>query len=569
MMPGRPLNQHSRPFPRGRVWYNAALRRCGVAALRPTLAPRRIPFPALALAVCLLFAAIGVAAADDYGVSIDAAIQRYIGGANAYYLAGERDALTARLTYEPDRFYGVAFELPLLLAEWALGLQETGDIHTSPRSHSIFSLRHLITHLFFLLGGFFCGLLVWRMYGSRPLALLAMLLFLLHPRLYAHSFFNSKDLPFTVMFVIALYLMHRAFRRDTAGAFILLGLAVGIAANMRPFALLLLPATLAMLGLDWWQSPDNGRRRIQISGGVFAAAALLAIYVSHPYYWENPLRFFEGLQVFSQHPTLVNNMFQGQIVRSDAVPPEYIPVWFGITAPPLALLLGILGAAAVCLQTLRDPRQTLRRGELRFCLLLLGCFVIPIAVAIILQANIYNGWRQMYFLWAPFCLLAVAGGRYLYTYIRGNLWRAAMYAAAMAMVGSAAYTIVSLHPYQHIYFNPLVDRETPERLKGQFEMSYWGVSHKEGLEYLLQRYPEGPLRVARTTQSFDNTLMLRDTERQRIILVSPESADFHILDDGGINHNGGEPPGIVIHAIKVYNNSILVIKAADPPAAAP
>ena len=262
-------------------------------------------------------------------------------------------------------------------------------------------------------------------------------------------------------------------------------------------------------------------------------------------------------------------MFQGQIVRSDSVPPDYIPVWFAITAPPLALLLGCAGIAAVCLRALRHPRQALRRGELRFCLLLLGCFVIPIAVVILLQSNIYNGWRQMYFLWAPFCLLAAAGGRYIYTHIRGNLGRAAMYAAAIAMVGSAAYTIISLHPYQHIYFNPLVDRETPERLKGRFEMSYWGVSHREGLEYLLRRYPEGPLRVARTTQSFDNTLMLRDTERQRIILVSPESADFHILDDGGINHNGGAPPGAIIHAIKVYHNSILVIKAAAPPAPAP
>ena len=558
------------------VWYNAALRRCGVAALRrcgvaalrPTLAPHRIPFPALALAVCLLFAAVGAAAVDDYGLSHDQPLQRFIAGVNAYYIAGDRDALTGRLSNLTDRSYGMAFELSLLTVEWALGLQETGEIYLSPNSRGIFRSRYMTTHLFFIAGGFFCGLLIWRMFGSRTLALLAMLLFLLHPRLYAHSFFNSKDIPFTVMFVIALYLMHRAFRRDTLGAFALLGLVVGIAANMRPFALLLLPAALLMLGLDWWQSHGGGRKRILLAGGVFIAAALLAIYVSHPYYWENPLRFIQGLQALSQHPNSGFNMFQGQIVPSDAVPPEYIPVWFAITAPPLALLLGCAGIAAVVWRALRHPRQALRRGELRFCLLLLGCFVIPVAVVIILQSNIYNGWRQMYFLWAPFCLLAAAGGRYIYTHIRGNLGRAAMYAAAMAIVGSAAYAIVSLHPYQHIYFNPLVDRETPERLKGQFEMSYWGVSHKEGLEYLLQRYPEGPLRVARTTNNLWNAMLLRDAERQRLILVDPEAADFHLADDGEINHNGA-PPGVIIHAIKVYNNSILVIKAADPPAPAP
>ena len=357
------------------MWYNtalrrcgvAALRRCGVAALRPTLAPRRIPFPVLALAICLLFAAIGVAVLDDYGVSVDESQQRYIASTYADYITGERDALTTRLTYEPDRFYGVAFELPLLMVERALGLQDSRDIYLS---------RRLFTHLFFIAGGFCCGLLAWRMFNNRWLALLAMLLFLLHPRLYAHSFFNSKDIPFTVMFVIALYLTQRAFRRDTLGAFVLLGIVVGAAANMRPFALLLLPATLAMLGLDWWQSPGNMRRRIQIAGGVFAAAALLAIYVSHPYNWENPLRFFEGLLAFSQHPTPVNNIFQGQIVPSDAVPPNYIPVWFGITAPPATLLLGIAGIATVCWRGFRAPGPGMAKRRTAFPVSTAGLFCL-------------------------------------------------------------------------------------------------------------------------------------------------------------------------------------------------
>ena len=53
--------------------------------------------------------------------------------------------------------------------------------------------RHYATHLFWLGGGFACFLLARRLFGSGPLALLAMLLFLLHPRLYAHAFFNSND----------------------------------------------------------------------------------------------------------------------------------------------------------------------------------------------------------------------------------------------------------------------------------------------------------------------------------------------------------------------------------------
>ena len=520
---------------------------------------RRLPFPALALAVGLLFAAVGVAVVDDYGISSDEPIQRHIAATNADYIRGDRDALRDQLSNAADRFYGIVFELPLLLAERALGLQDT---------RSIYLFRHLLIHLFFIAGGFCCGLLTWRMFNNRWLALLAMLLFLLHPRLYAHSFFNSKDLPFTVMFVIALYFTHRAFRRDTAGAFALLGLAVGLAANMRPFALLLLPAVLAMLGLDWWQTPGGRRRRILLAGGIFAATALLSIYVSHPLYWENPLRFLEGFQAFSQHPNLALNMFQGQLVPSVAVPPDYIPVWFAITAPPLALLIGILGAAAVCWRAWQRPRRALRRGELRFWVMLLGCFALPIAVVVALEANIYNGWRQMYFLWAPFCLLAVVGVRCIYTCLRNNLWRAAVYAAAMAMIGSAAYAVVSLHPHQQIYFNPLVDRETPERLQSLFELEYWSVSHRKGLEHLLRLYPEMPLRISNTYQNYRNAWILRDAERQRMFFVGPDRADFHLTRRRN-QYSRGAPPGAVIHAIKVYNNTILAITAREPAAAGP
>ena len=54
---------------------------------------RRIPFPALALAVGLLFAVVGVAVVDDYGVSGDEYNQRGTAYVNADYIMGDRDAL--------------------------------------------------------------------------------------------------------------------------------------------------------------------------------------------------------------------------------------------------------------------------------------------------------------------------------------------------------------------------------------------------------------------------------------------------------------------------------------------
>ena len=361
---------------------------------------RRLPFWAQALALCALFAIAGVAVLDDYGVTGDEANQRQITRANAYYIAtGDISELSQRgdIAY---RYYGMTFEMPLLMVERAFGLQDTRHIYLT---------RHLLTHLFFIAGGFACGMLAYRMIGSRWIALLAMLMFLLHPRLYAHSFFNAKDILFAALFVIALYLIHRAFRKNTLGAFLLCGVVVGLAINLRPFGLMLLPMLLAMRALDFRQAGEGERKRILLTSAAFLAAALATAYIIHPYYWENPLRFIEGIGALSQHPAPLQNLFMGEIYPSDAVPWNYIPVWFAITAPPVVLSLGAIGCAAVCWQGVSRPIAALRDRETRFGVLLLSCLALPVAVAIILQSNIYGGWRHMYFLWAPFCLLAAVG----------------------------------------------------------------------------------------------------------------------------------------------------------------
>ena len=456
---------------------------------------------------------MGVGVVDDYGTHVDEVDLRRIGLANVDYIAtGDISGLSQAedIAY---RYYGIAFETPLMLAERALGLQDTRHIYLT---------RHLLTHLFFIAGGFVCGMLAYRTLGCKYVALLAMLLFLLHPRLYAHSFFNPKDIPFAVMLLIALYLAHRAFRKDTLGAFLLCGIGVGLAINLRVFGLMLIPMILAMRGLDLWQAGRADRKHILASAGIFAGAALAVVYIIHPYNWENPLRFIEGVRELSQHPIIIENLFMGEVYRSDAVPWNYIPVWFAITAPPVALLLGAIGCAAVCWQGISRPFAALNDREIRFRVLLLGCFALPVVVAIALQSNIYHAWRQMYFLWAPFCLLAAVGlhrvanirmekggswkiGARLPGWVRGGgrlhiAQRTLAYGAAGFGLITTATAMFALHPYEYVYFNALVDTKTPGALAKRYDMDYWRMSERQSLEHLLARYPRR--RLARVDEKY-------------------------------------------------------------------
>ena len=500
---------------------------------------RRMPFWAQAAVACALFAVAGIAVLDDYGVFWDETDHRRIAVTHADYIATGDISSISQDHDIAHRYYGMALDIPLLLVERAFGLRDTRDIYLT---------RHLIMYLFFIAGGFACGMLAYRMLGSRWVALLAMLMFLLHPRLYAHSFFNVRDVPFAAMLLIALYLTHRAFRRDTLGAFLICGIVLGLAINMRPFGLMLLPMILAMRGLDLWQAGRGERRRILTTGAALLAATLATAYITHPYYWENPLRFIEGLRVLSQHPFVTNNLFMGEIYRSDANPWNYIPVWFAITAPPFALLLGALGAAAVCWQTITRPLAALRDRETRFGALTLACFALPIVVVIALQSNTHHGWRHMYFLWGPFCLLAAIGLRAIASArMEGGIWkvgsrlpgwvrggyrlhmarRALAYGVAIFGLTTTLTAIAALHPHQQVYFNALTDTKTPGALGERYDMDYWWMAQLQLLEYLLAHYPDDTLRV---WPDIWTPRLLPQEDRDRVIVSgNPHAADFYLL----------------------------------------
>ena len=512
-----------------------------------------------ALVVLAVFAAVGVAVLDDYGVSHDEEATRRIGQTAVDYVLG--DGALVHQTHH-NRYYGVSFEAPLVLAERLLGLTDSRAVHL---------LRHLATHLFFLAGGFFCWLLAHRMFADRRLALFALLLYLLHPRLYAHSFFNPKDVPFLAMFMIALWLVERAFRRDTASAFALCGAGVGVLIDLRVMGLALFAAVPGLRALDLLQA---GRRRALVTAAVFVLAAAGTRYAVAPWLWNDPFAVVDAFETLARHPTRLGTLFQGEIVRWPNIPPHYLPTWMAITTPPAALLLALAGAAAVVRRGVARPRDVLRNTGLRFEWLLLACLVLPPAAVVALNSNVYNGWRQMYFLYAPLCLLAACGLRGLLAAARRPWARRAAGVLAAAALAGMAVDVVRLHPHQAAYFNFLVDRSTPERLRARYEMLYMGDHRREGLEYLLARHPGETLTVdAIDNRSLSlNRAILPAAARERIVRAGETGrpADFFISAA-----RRPDPSSLgLLYTRRIYGSTVLTVRAidlsrADEAAAAP
>ena len=502
----------------------------------------------IALAV---FAVVGAAVLDDYGVIHDVWLLRGNATASIDYILGDENALLSG----QGEFYGVAFDIPLIVVERLLGLEDSRDIFLS---------RHLITHALFLAAGFFAWLLTYRLFGSRLIALLAMLLFLLHPRMYAHSFFNSKDLPFLSVFMIALYLTHRAFRRDTVWAFALCGAVAGLLPNFRIMGAMLLPAVLGMLAMDAFYAMKRGDgdiKRILANTGAFLTAFAVAIYVLWPAVWSDPpLRLIEAFATLSNAPKYDVPLFQGEFTRHPNIPWSYLPTWILITTPPVALALSALGVGQLARVRPARWRDAFENSTFRFGSLALACLILPIAAVIALNSSLYNDWRHWYFLYAPMCVLAAFGLRALADIPRPNLRAGALALAALGIALAAVQT-VRLHPYQNNYFNSLADKNG---LGDRWDMDYWNMSYKEALETLLAMQPAG--RVAFTSGSggedwiYYNMGMIPEDDRRRLRL-NPIFPSFRIDHRRGRSDPTGEAS---IWTREVYGVPLISILDARP-----
>ena len=123
---------------------------------------------------------------------------------------------------------------------------------------------------------------------------------------------------------------------------------------------------------------------------------------------------------------------------------------------------------------------------MRFELLLLACLVLTLLLIALLEVNVYDGWRQMYFLYAPLCLRAVAGLRAVTTALPSR-WPWGDGLAGLGL-GAIAIASMAIHPHQFDYFNFLVDRATPEHAGSQYELDYWRLASRKALDDLRTRY---------------------------------------------------------------------------------
>jgi hypothetical protein len=422
-----------------------------------------------------LLVSCGLFLLNTYGVGWDEEAQMKIGQMNADYMLGKNTDL---LTHK-DRVYGPAVEIALHL------ISRLGN-----STKQIYLLRHAAIHLLFLISllGFYKS--IQQLFPSSRYSfgygILGILLMVLSPRIYADTFYNSKDAVFLSLAVLHFYTLLRATRKMTYSSWMLHALVSALLVDVRlpgVFHVGLSTGLIIYLGVI----KKSDRKKIGYIAGLYSALTLLFIYLCWPYLWMNPItRFVEAFQTMKAFPWEERILFKAQLIQPLVTyPKNYLLTWITITIPMVLFLFIPVGLIATLIQRMKVGQEDQRSvdKEILYALPMLYALV-PLLILLVLKPVLYDGWRQAYFLYPFLVLLGLQGIHFLFN--QGVRWLRIMVVSLLL----GQFTLLGIfwikhYPYGYVYFNETVSHK-PNYLLQQYDRDYWGLSYKQALEKIVQ-----------------------------------------------------------------------------------
>ncbi|HWP24722.1 MAG TPA: glycosyltransferase family 39 protein [Xanthobacteraceae bacterium] len=434
----------------------------------------------LAGAVFLLF--------RDYAISNDEEVQhRYGELILAYYASGFSD--TRLFAFRNLYLYGGLFDIVAVVFGRALPVDP-------------YVVRHVLCALIGVAGiGATCA--TARLIGGPRAGFFATMALAVCGPYFGGMFNHTKDIPFAAAVIGATYFLIRVARdlpqprlRHVLGFGALLGAALGLRA-MGLLLLVYVPVVVALYA----PRPANGvsLRFMWRSGAAFLPALALAyliMIVSWPWAAQDFLNPVRALFAFAHFHYPIRTMLAGESYSMAEVPRWYIPTYLAIKLP-LALLIGAsLGFVLALVDGKRtDLRVILRRRETLFVAFIA---VFPVACQVIAHGPAFTGLRHFLFVVPPLAMLAGLGFDDLLQWLTARLRVLATAALAGVSIWFAwdGVTLVRLHPYEYLFYNPLVGGL--QGAQRNYEGDYWVNIMNEavdGLEAYIARTNRDPRKI--------------------------------------------------------------------------
>ena len=482
----------------------------------------------------------GVLFCKDYGIWIDEPTERISGIVSLNYVAQKlhitsalRDPVLSSPTYQEfgslnsyrDRDYPVLFTLLAVALERVFHIED---------EQQIYFFRHLLNYLTCLIGVFAIYKLAERRFASWKIGLLTATFFILTPRMFAESFYNSKDLIFLTAFAVATYTLISFIQKPGIKTALWHALATGLAMNARIMTVMIIAATVVVLGLRLVRK-ELTWRQIGLPILLYLLIALLVTIAFWPWLWTHPLEHFAqafaSMSKFMRGPSAV--AYLGQTVDVTKLPWHYALVWIGITTPIAYLVLFLIGFGLIIKSMVANRLRLWSSPEQLQDLIFLGIFIAPLLAIITLHSVLYNGWRQLYFIYPAFLMIVMKAWVWIFngnntTHAKNQITQVLARATKPGLIiltGAAlltqAHWMYKAHPFEFVYFNTLAGKEATKRFEGDFG----GLTGRSALEWIVAHDQSSIIRIIGVWHTF----FLPPKDRARIFLVDAlEKADYAI-----------------------------------------
>jgi len=478
------------------------------------------------LVVVLFFGLLlgsGVLLFDDYGMSWD---ERFNALRGELYLDYFLHRDPAVLQNYIQKYFGPFPEVLMSLVTRSSGLDKD--------TRSLFLARHFMNFLIFYAGTVFLYLLGRRVFGDWRAGLLGSLFLILSPRFFAQGFYNVKDVSLLTAVVISMFTLHRFLENPTPVRLALHALACAVATDVRIMGCITVFLTGVAFVLILGQNRRDSKKllRFLTSGLVFFLLWFALTVVFWPPLWKSPLSsFLHALAKASTFPWGGKVFYLGKFITDSDLPWHYLPVWIAITAPVLYVGSSILGVGACFSDLFKHSSDSLKRI---FSSVILLWFFLPVLAVILGHFPAHDEYRHVFFIYPALLLLSLKGLFLIPAFLRWitggkflQLRRVTLPALLVVGLLPVGHFMVKNHPFEMVYFNRLAGKNLAQ-VAHKFEMDYWGLSYRRGLEYLLRHDSAEKIKiqVANLLPGKLNASILRPEERKRLVFVQKAEASL-------------------------------------------
>ena len=434
---------------------------------------------------------IGIFIFSDYGLSVDDDNSRANGFVSLKHIF---EIFFSQYTFKIDdiidvsniniyeeRYNGSAFDLPMAFLELVFKITD---------SRQIYLFRHFFNFLLFFTSVFIFYKIVKNRYNSYFTGIIGAAFLVASPRIFAESFYNTKDICLMSLFIINLFTAINFIEKPNIKTAIIFAIISSLTIDVRILGIFLPVLIFLIYIINILRNNDFKNKILPLLFFLITLPFLIILF--WPYLWGDPVgNFIEAFAHLSKHTFYGYNFYLAEYISVQNVPWHYPIVWIFITTPIFYLVLFVIGFVFIVYRLIKrlikieenNSYKDLWRGKRELQdLIFFSTFLIPIFIIIILNSTLYDGWRHLYFIYPSFLMISIYGLNLIKIVILKKKDLLINFLTCFLVLQIFIWMYLN-HPFQYVYFNLLAEKN----FNKNFEMDYWGISNKIALEYIAKK----------------------------------------------------------------------------------